>query len=358
MMQTLQFFYEMNFKNSLFLDRKLSITHKKTILYGPRKSGKTHLIIDHLSHYDKGSYLYIDFSDDRVESHLVAEHLPLFVQKNRIKLLVIEHFDFSFELPSVEEILLTTTFTCKTLLGFDSLTLYPLDFEEFISFDKKHSNIEHLFNLFTNHGTYPHIVQSVEQDYQRQMQMMLHLIFNDTTTFLIYKRLCELQGSKISLFQIYNHLKSFTKISKDKLYAITSELVDQKLLFFVEKFNQPSYAKKVYPIDFALKDALTFKKDFLKRFENMVFLELIKRGKTVFYEEGIDFFLPEESLAIVCVGFATTEAIEMKLQKLLPTFWALHVKRIEVVTLSSESAKDIGGFSFSIAPFWEWALQL
>ena len=357
-MQTLQLFYEMNFKNNLFFDRKTTISHKKTILYGPRRSGKSHLIVDHLNHYERGSYLYIDFSDDRVEPHLVAENLPNFVQKNPIKLLVIEHFDFSFELPNVEEILLTTSFTCKTLPGFDRLILYPLDFEEFISFDKKHSNIEHLFNLFTNNGTYPHIIQSLEQDYQRQMQTLLHLILNDTTTFLIYKRLCELQGSKISLFQIYNHLKAFTKISKDKLYAITSDLIDQKLLFLVEKYNQPNAAKKVYPIDFALKDALTFKKDFLKRFENMVFLELIKRDKNVFYEEGIDFYIPEESLAILCAGFATTEAIEMKLQKLLPTFWALHVKRIEVVTLSSESAKDIEGFSFSIAPFWEWALQL
>ena len=90
----------------------------------------------------------------------------------------------------------------------------------------------------------------------------------------------------------------------------------------------------------------------------MVFLELIKRDKKIFYEEGIDFYLPEESLAILCVGFATTEAIEMRLQKLLPTFWSLHVKRVEVVTLSSESAKDIEGLSFSIFPFWEWALQL
>jgi len=357
-MQTLQALYETHYKNSLFFDRKITITHKKTILYGSRKSGKSHLIFDHLAHYEKGSYLYIDFLDDRVESHLVAENLPLFVQKNRIKLLVIEHFDFSFELPHVDEILITTCFSSKILKGYETLTLYPLDFEEFISFDKKHSNIEHLFNLFANHGTFPQIAHSVELDYQRQMQMMLHLILNDTTTFLIYKRLCELQSTKVSLFQIYNYLKAFTKISKDKLYAITSELIDQKLLFFVEKYNQPSSAKKVYSIDFALKDALTFKKDFLKRFENMVFLELIKRGKKVFYEEGIDFYLPDESLAVLCVGFATTEAIEMKLQKLLPTFWSLHVKRIEVVTLSSESAKDIEGFSFSIAPFWEWSLQL
>lgn len=357
-MQTLQAFYEIPYKNSLFFDRKVIIEHKKTILYGPRKSGKSHLIIDHISHYEKGSYLYIDFLDDRVIPHLVAENLPVFVQKNRIKLLVIEHFDFSFELPNVDEILLTTSSSTHKLEGYETLTLYPLDFEEFISFDKKHSNIEHLFNLYTNHGTFPQIVQSVELDYQKQMQNLLHLILSDATTFLIYKRFCELQSTKVSLFQIYNYLKAFTKISKDKLYAITSELVNQKLLFFVEKYNQPTSAKKVYPIDFALKDALTFKKDFLKRFENMVFLELVKRGKTIYYEEGIDFFIPDESLAVLCVGFATTEAIEMKLQKLLPTFWALHIKRIEVVTLSSESAKDIEGFSFSIAPFWEWALQL
>ena len=357
-MQTLQILYETTFKNSFFFDRKIIINRKKTILYGPRKSGKSHLIIDHLRHYEKGSYLYIDFSDDRIEPHLVAENLPLFVKKNPIKLLAIEHFDFSFELPNVDEIIIATSFSSKQLAGFDTHTLYPLDFEEFISFDKKHSNIENLFNLYTNHGTFPQIVQSIEQDIHKQMQQMLHVTLNDPTTFLIYKRFCELQSTKVSLFQIYNHLKVFTKISKDKLYAITAELLDQKLLFFVEKQGQPNAAKKVYPIDFALKDALTFKKDFLKRFENMVFLELIKRNKNVFYEEGIDFYLPDESLAILCVGFATTEAIEMKLQKLLPTFWALHIKRIEVVTLSSESAKDIEGFSFSILPFWEWALQL
>ena len=90
----------------------------------------------------------------------------------------------------------------------------------------------------------------------------------------------------------------------------------------------------------------------------MVFLELIKRGKEVFYEEGIDFFIPAENLAILCIGFSTKETIELKIKKLLPTFWALHVKRIEVVTLSSENAFAVEGISFSILPFWEWALQL
>lgn len=357
-MQTLNYLYETNTKNSLFLDRKVTITAKKTLLLGPRKSGKTSLILDHLSHYEKGSYLYIDLSDERVEKESVRENLALFLKKNPIKLLVIEHFDFSFALPLVDEIILSTPFTCKALEGFETLYLYPLDFEEFIAFEKKHSNIEHLFNLYANLGTFAHLVHGSEQNSHRLIQEMLHLILGDGLEFLVYKRLCELQGSKISLFQIYNHLKSFTKISKDKLYAITASLSEQKLLFWLEKYNAPSAAKKVYPLDFAFKDALTFKKDFSKRFENMVFLELIKRHKTIFYEEGIDFYLPEEELAILCVGFAPKELIEKKIQKLLPMLWALHVKRIEVVTLSSENALSIEGMSFSILPFWEWSLQL
>jgi len=83
----------------------------------------------------------------------------------------------------------------------------------------------------------------------------------------------------------------------------------------------------------------------------------MKRGKKVYYDEGIDFYIPAEALAIICAGFAPQEVIERRIQKLLPSLWALHVKRIEVVTLSSESALSIEGMSFSISPFWEWALQ-
>lgn len=357
-MQTLQFLYEIQPKNTLFIDRKVLLEHHKIILHGPRKSGKTSLILDYLSQYEKKNYLYIDWDDERIDKHEVQHDIETFISKHSIKLLVIENFDFSFELPSLNEVILSTIKTDKTLRGFQNYMLYPLDFEEFLAFDKKHSNIEHLFNLFTNQGTFAHLHLTLDADHAKNTQEMLRLFFNDPTLYLIYKRFCELQGMKVSLFQIYTYLKTFTKISKDKLYALTNDLVDQKLLFFVEKYNQPYANKKVYLIDFTFKDAFTFKKDFLKRFENMVYLELMKRGKEIYYEEGIEFYLPNESLAIICSGFATTQAIETRLQKLLPTFWSLHVKRVEVVTLSSESAKDIEGFSFSILPFWEWALQL
>ncbi len=357
-MQTLELIYETIYKNNSFFDRKQTITQKKTIVYGPRKSGKTHLIIDHLSHYEKGSFLYIDFSDNRLEIDTLEENLSLFVKKYPIKLLVIEHFDFSFPLPKIDEIVLSTILTCKTLEGFSKLTLYPLDFEEFISFDKKHSNIEHIFNLFANHGTFPQIVQYAESDHHRAMQDMLHVIIKDETAFLIYKRFCELQSTKVTLFQIYNQLKSTMKISKDKLYAITAHLIEQKLLFLVEKQGQPSAARKVFQVDFALKNALTFKKDFLKRFENMVFLELLKRDKTIFYDDLIDLYIPDEHLAIFCIPFATDEVIQRKMKKLTHTFKSLHVTRVEIITLGNEESFTLETIHFSMLPFWDWALQL
>lgn len=357
-MPTLELLYETIYKNNSFFDRKQSITQKKTILYGPRKSGKTHLIIDHLSHYEKGSFLYIDFSDDRLEKGSLEENLSLFIKKHPIKLLVIEHFDFSFALPKINEIILSTIFTCKALEGFSKLTLYPLDFEEFIAFDKKHSNIEHIFNLFANHGTFPQIVQYTESDHHRAMQDMLHGMLKDETAFHIYKRFCELQSTKVTLFQIYNQLKSTMKISKDKLYAITSNLIEQKLLFLVEKQGQPSAARKVFQVDFALKNAMTFKKDFLKRFENMIFLELLKRDKTIFYDDFIDLYLPDEQLAVFCIPFATDEVIQSKMKKLTHMLKSLHVTKVEIITLGNEESFVLDTIHFSMLPFWDWALQL
>ena len=357
-MQTLELLYETIYKNNSFFDRKQTITQKKTILYGPRKSGKTHLIIDHLSHYEKGSFLYIDFSDDRLEKGSLEENLSLFIKKHPIKLLVIEHFDFSFALPKINEIILSTIFTCKALEGFSKLTLYPLDFEEFIAFDKKHSNIEHIFNLFANHGTFPQIVQYTESDHHRAMQDMLHGMLKDETAFHIYKRFCELQSTKVTLFQIYNQLKSTMKISKDKLYAITSTLIEQKLLFLVEKQGQPSAARKVFQVDFALKNAMTFKKDFLKRFENMIFLELLKRDKTIFYDDFIDLYLPDEQLAVFCIPFATDEVIQSKMKKLTHMLKSLHVTKVEIITLGNEESFVLDTIHFSMLPFWDWALQL
>jgi predicted AAA+ superfamily ATPase len=353
-MELLENLYDIKHKNNHYYDRKLSITSKRTLICGVKKSGKTSLIIDYLSNFSQEEILYIDLKDTRVDKKIVIKNLNVFVKSKPIKILVIENFDNSFKLPDIEEIILT----CKEKVeGFDIFYLYPLDFEEFISFDARHSNIEHIFQIYANTGSYPQVILNSSNSVHWSMQEMLHVMIDNTTEFEIFKKFSESQSSKVSLFQIYNQLKSTIKISKDSLYKKVKKLENEKMLFLVEKYGSPKSAKKLFLIDFALKNALTFKKEFLKRFENMVFLELMKKGNIIYYSDSIDIYIPEKNYAVLCIPFLPQEMIKLKLQKILLHVKELGIKKIDIVTIGNEGKFWLKNTKCSIIPFWDWALQ-
>jgi len=353
-MELLENLYDIKHKNNHFFDRKLSISSKKTLINGVKKSGKTSLIIDYLSNFTQDEILYIDLNDTRVDKKAVGKNLKKFLQNRPVKILVIEDFDNSFELPNVEEIIVT----CKdSIEGFEILTLYPLDFEEFISFDARHSNIEHIFQLYANTGSYPQVILNSSNSVHWSMQEMLHIMISDATEFAIFKKFSEAQSSKVSLFQIYNQLKSSIKISKDSLYKKVKKLQDEKMIFLVEKYNSPKSSKKLFLIDFALKNALTFKKEFLKRFENMVFLELMKKGHKTYYTDYIDLYVPERNYGVLCIPFLPQEMIKLRLQKILLHVKELNIKKIDIVTVGNEGEFWLKSTKCSVIPFWDWALQ-
>ncbi|DAB34575.1 MAG TPA: AAA family ATPase [Sulfurospirillum sp. UBA12182] len=356
-MQILDFLYEEENKNSKFFDRKISITSKKTLIKGVKKSGKTYIIYDYLSNFHPDEYLYIDLLDERIKDLHVEKNLEKFLENKKIKILVIENYDFTFPLPSLEEIIITSHRKDVKLEGFDELMLYPLDFEEFIAFDRKHFNIEQIFNIFANLGTFPQIVLEHEHNVRSNLQDLIRIIIQDETKLNIFKKICELQSTKISLFQIYNQLKSISKISKDKLYRSIKELENENILFFVEKFDATNANKKVYLCDFAIKNALSLKKDFLKRFENIVFSELYKRYKEIFYTDVIDFYLPKQNIGIICAPFSPKEFIEEKLKKYSTHLLDLSLQEIYIISVGNEDAFNIEGITCNIVPFWEWALQ-
>ncbi|MFK5882388.1 MAG: ATP-binding protein [Sulfurospirillum sp.] len=353
----LETLYDIKLENSFFYDRKMRITNKKTLLLGPKKSGKTHLIVDYLQNFDKDEYLYIDFNDTRVSfDDLEMQKLKNFIAKNHIRLLVLENFDFSFTLPDVQEIIISTDDKNIKLENFHRLYLYPLDFEEFIAFDKRHFNIEQLFSIFSKRGGIPEVVLYNERNYQGEFQRVSREFFDSKNEFLIFKKFCELQSSKASLFQIYNQLKGIMKISKDFLYNFAQRLSDRELILFLEKYRQKKAIKKIYIFDFAIKSGLTFKKDFLKRFENMIFLELFKREKDMYYTDRIDFFIPTKKLGIICSPFTPLNTLKEKMDRLTPHFKSLHIEKIEIITIGNEGNFELGNIKFKQISFWEWAL--
>lgn len=355
-MKILETLYDNPPKSRLFIPRKMLISEKKSILCGARFSGKSSIIIDYLSKYKKEDYLYIDLADIRVNlSSNTINLLQDFINKKNIKVLVLENFSNECQIPFVNEVIISSI---KPLYidGFVTNFIYPLDFEEFMLFEKKYSNIEQVFNTFTNIGTYPSVVLSKEEEKYRNIQIMLKTTLLNKNILEALKILSYFQSSKISILQIYGLLKENIKISKDVLYASISNFCDESLIFLVEKYQQPNAKKKLYFIDFILNNALNFEKDFIKRFENMVFSELVKKRVEFFYTSMIDFYIPSTNTATICIPFLPPELIKRRFLKILKELKFLHVKELFVITVGNEGHFKSEGIKCEILPFWQWAI--
>ncbi len=353
----LEILYDYEPKKLDYIDRKVQITQKKSIITAPPKSGVTYLIYSHLMQYNKDSYLYIDFNDSRIVGKLIKSNLQNFIVEKNIKLLIMENFDFSFEIPKCDEIIITTD-KYKKLDGFESINFYPLDFEEYIAFDKTHSKIENIFNSFANSGTYPFIALSNEVDKIKYLQHLLSLMTKDKKQLAILKAFSFYQAQSVSLYQIFNKLKSDIIISKDLFYDLVEDLKEKQIILFLEKYNYPKASKKLFFIDFALKNALSFEKDFLKRLENIVYLEMYKRDKTLYYTDEIDFYLPEENYGILVIPFLPPVLLKNKIIKRKKAFKKLGIKNIYIISLGNEDEFENDGIRYEIIPFWNWAGSL
>jgi predicted AAA+ superfamily ATPase len=354
-MDILEILYDNPPKSRRFLPRKIMILDKKTILFGPRGSGKSSIIIDHLDNYSQKDMLYIDFSDLRVKSDDIQD-LQNFIDKNHIKLVVLEHYDFQCPLPNAPEIILSSTKVLH-VEGFKSVFVALLDFEEFAAFDKKHQNIEHTFNLFANIGSYPSVILGQEEAKYRHIQYMLKSFLPTQNSLDILKELASFQSRSLSVFEIYKLMKAKIPLSKDTIYKQIEMLENEFYIYFVPKFDKKRTNKKFYFADFAIKNALSFEKDFLARFENIVFCELIKKERDIFYINTVDFYLPLKNTAILCVPFLPPELIKRRFAKLQKELKELHVTKLQAITIGNEGKYKESGITCEIIPFWEWAMR-
>ena len=243
-MRTLEACYEINFSKVNFMERKIKITEPKTIISGAFKTGKSYLIYDFLSTFKPKEYLYIDFADLRNDIKEVALNLEKFIKMNEISVLVLENFNFEFELPVCENIIISTKFPIN-LKGFKNLIICALDFEEYLLHDNRHQNITQSFNSFLKFGNLPELINYEDHKKINRLQEIIELQCKDETQYEIFKILIENIDEKKSLFQLFNNLKSKIKISKDKFYETCKIYENNKSIYFLQKYNQEKSLKKI-----------------------------------------------------------------------------------------------------------------
>jgi hypothetical protein len=355
-MRSLEACYEINFSKVNFIERKIKITNSKTIISGASKTGKSYLIYDFLSSFKSKEYLYIDFSDLRNNISEISANLGKFIKMNEISVLVIENFDFSFELPYCENIIISTQIPTQ-VKGFRNLTISALDFEEYLLHDNKHQNIIQSFNSFLKFGNLSEIINYDEHKKIHRLQEIIELQCKDETQYQIFKILIENIDEKKSLFQLFNTLKSKIKISKDKFYETCKIYENNKSIYFLEKYNQEKSAKKLYCYNHSFLNAISHVKKFKNEFSNMIFLELIHKYKEIYYLDYIDFYVKSKNMAIISIPFFNKLLMNNLLKKIIKNANEFDINEINIITISNNEKIQDSKLKINIIPFYEWALS-
>jgi len=348
----LEEFYKTDLQIEKYHQRKAYIDDKSYQINGVSQSGKTKLIKSYLLSLKKSSYLYINCSDIRIDIDALNALLPSFCNKNRIDVLALDNYRPEFKFPNVTQLLISSQMHYK-LPYLQTLQLYPLDYEEFLAYEHKFdsSALNHFFQL----GGFPHMHKVSIDERALYLQSMLRFALDDIE-FDIIKLCAKFMSQKLSAFTLYERLKLSRKISKDKLYRSFETLRQKNYIHLLEKYAHARATKKIYLCDTSIKSALSIEKNFGRLFENMVYLELLKSDTECYYEDGIDFYLPQSDEIILCKPFADERRLFKKLESIEAFIFTYGIRKITVITMNKEGTISHPLSSVAIIPFDIWAL--
>ncbi len=352
MLNLLEEFYKMDLHVDKFHDRKAFIDDKSYQINGISQSGKTKLVKNYLLSLKKSSYIYIDCNDIRINSDELNESLSSYCVSNKIDVLVLDNYKPEIKFANVQQLIIT----CELHLNIDvleSIQLYPLDYEEFLAYEHKYDSSA--LNHFVQLGGFAHM-HKVHSD-ARNIYIQRTLKYTlENMEFDILILCAKMLSQKISAFTIYERLKSIRKISKDKLYKSFEMLIQKNYIHTLEKFEHKRATKKIYLCDISLKSALSIDKHFGRLFENMVFLELLKSGVRCYYDEGIDFYIPDSNEVILCLPFTDERSLFKKVENIEAFIFTHNIAKITAVTMNREGSISHPLSEIEMLPFDIWAL--
>lgn len=348
----LEEFYKQDLHAPQYIERRYFLGNSSYQINGISQSGKSALIKHTLLGRKKNSYLYIDCNDLRIDVDALNSTLTRFCNQNDITTVALDNYHDTIVLPKVRQLIIA----CVDHYSYSELKtirLYPLEYEGFLAFEPRYdeSALNHFFQL----GGFPAMHRIPSEERIRHIQKSLQHALSPVA-FDILLLSCSLVTQKVSAYMLYERLRSSRKISKDMLYKHFEMLILQGYLHQLSKFNHPRAVKKLYHCDTSVKNALTTQKHFGRLFENMVFLEMFKKEFTLYYDEGIDFYIPAQDRIVLCMPFGNREALFKQIEKIEGFIITNGIKKVEVVTMSNESSLRHPFVPVEMIPFSVWAL--
>ncbi|MBI2106530.1 ATP-binding protein [Candidatus Woesearchaeota archaeon] len=276
-----------------------------------------------------------------------------------------------------------------TLLTGRNITfeVFPLSFEEFLLFkgiiidkdkakkgillEKTNFSISKSLKEYMLFGGFPEAFLKPK----KYKTMVLEQYFDD----ILYKDIVDRynlnaqKAKELALYLMTNftsimslrNLRNTLKISYDTIKDYLSYYKEAFLFFTLDYFSysikeQKTNAPKVYCIDNGLRNAVSFKfsKDEGKLAENLVFIELIRNEKDIFYWKGkgeVDFIIKNKNQTLTAVNVCYSDDIPEREISSLLEFKKQFRKVNELILVTKNTEKHDG--ELKLIPLWKYLLS-
>lgn len=252
--------------------------------------------------------------------------------------------------------------------------IFPFSFKEFLKMKKEEGSIKS-FEEYFNDGGFPEYIN-------QRIPNILHELLKDILTRdisirykirnqKILKELAVYLLTNISKQFTYNSLKKNFKLgSVNSIISLISYFEDAYMIFTIPQFDYSLKKmivnpKKVYSIDngFTLKNSASFFDDRGRLLENMVFINLRKDNKDIFYfkeNNECDFLIREGTKIVdafqVCYE-VNEDSKDREVNGLMEALKKFNLKEGIILTYNQEDNFDIEDKKILLIPVWKWLLE-
>jgi uncharacterized protein len=266
------------------------------------------------------------------------------------------------------------------------LELFPFSFSEFLRFSGKAYDLERLtskqkallqkdFGQYMETGGFPLVVK--ENDLELINSYFQDILYRDIISR--YKLIQVSEIKQIGLYFASNTGRLFSYATLQEISGVKSSssikdylwYYEQSYLFFyLKKFDyavkkQIMNPKKVYAIDPAVTHRLgfNFSRNKGRVLENMIFIELLRRGKEVYYHTGkneCDFLVKEglkitQAIQVVYAIDKTNQQREISgLKEAMQTYG---LSQGLLITSDTEDEESDASGTVKTIPAWKWMLK-
>jgi len=376
------------------------------IITGIRRCGKSSLL-NIISKKIKEKFVYINFDDIRLSDFKISdfEELEGLVSemhgiKTKVTYLLDEIQNITLWEKWVnnlyaKNVKVFVTGSNSSLLSSEISTfltgrnkvikLYPFSFKEFLLFKKikieykstdEKKEIEYSFKEYFEKGGFPLVLKN--DDLTLSKQYFEDILNKDIIKRYNIKKIKELNDLILYLFSNISKTYSYStlkQVSGIKSLSMIKNYIEYiKNVFMAYTINRFDYSikkqkvssSKFYVLDnsFLKTVAFNFSENEGKRLENLVLIELVRRGLEIYYnaqKNECDFII-KEGLKItqaiqVCLRLDNPSTKKREIDGLIEALKEYNLKEGLILTLDKEDTVEFEDKKIILKPVWKWLLE-